>query len=448
MRRMKLPRVEIEANADLSLLDTIIDESTFAVLLDDDDRSRGRRPDRDDDDDDDDDRDDRDDDDDDDDDEGEIEYLSAQSLSDGSSPLLTFHFKGDFVQEADGSFSGTVEGLRVYDEAGVRLLRIKDVQFDLTELLEANAAGTLDDMIAGTAGRIKVDLSDDDDDSYEGSEAHEHIRGGDSDDDIDGGGGRDHVKGGYGHDHIRGGGGRDKLKGGDGDDELFGDDGDDVILGGDGDDTLEGGDDDDKLSGGLGDDTVSGGDGDDKIKGGDGADALSGDAGEDKIVGGAGDDTINGGADDDKLKGNDGNDTIDGGDGDDKISGGDGDDVITGGAGRDKMHGGNGIDTFVFTSASDSVVGDADKIYHFEQAVDLIDLSAIDADSSTVDDDAFTFVGTAGLSGVAGELAVTYEAEDHHLEAYITGDVDGDGLADFEIKLYTDAELVAEDFVL
>ncbi len=184
----------------------------------------------------------------------------------------------------------------------------------------------------------------------------------------------------------------------------------------------------DLLRGRTGDDDIRGGRGDDEIRGGAGADRLSGDAGDDFLYGGDGDDRLYGGSGGDRLYGMAGNDRLAGGGGNDRLAGGDGDDLLIGGAGRDLLTGGAGTDVFVFTELADSLPGAArDVITDFERGVDRIDLSAIDANVATVEIDRFTFVSGAQFSMVAGEL--------RRANGLIEGDVDGDGVADFQIEL-------------
>ena len=83
----------------------------------------------------------------------------------------------------------------------------------------------------------------------------------------------------------------------------------------------------------------------------------------------------------------------------------------------------------------DSPVGAADSITDFDAGdagtrVDRIDLSAIDARTGP-SNQAFTFIGTAAFSNVKGQLRV----EQAGTTVKITGDVNGDAIADFEIDL-------------
>lgn len=150
-----------------------------------------------------------------------------------------------------------------------------------------------------------------------------------------------------------------------------------------------------------------------------------------------------------------GNDTITGGDradtlmgfgGADVIDGGAGRDVIIGGAGRDRLTGGDGADRFVFLSIGDSEGkrGHLDQILDFSHAEgDKIDLSAIDANPDTPEDDSFYFSGSVGAN--PGETILFQTARGGWvLQAYA-----GVGfVVDFSIVIHSDAPLVASDFIL
>jgi Ca2+-binding RTX toxin-like protein len=72
-----------------------------------------------------------------------------------------------------------------------------------------------------------------------------------------------------------------------------------------------------------------------------------------------------------------------------------GDNLITGGTGKDNMTGGAGHDTFAFnaTNESGNTSGTADVITDFVHGQDFIDLTAIDANTSSGGNQAFTFNG-------------------------------------------------------
>jgi Ca2+-binding RTX toxin-like protein len=176
-------------------------------------------------------------------------------------------------------------------------------------------------------------------------------------------------------------------------------------------------------------DTLIGTVGANVIRGGSGNDQLEGLGGNDRLYGGNGTDVIYGDAGNDDLYGEAGNDRMYGGSGDDDLVGSSGNDLLVGGTGFDFLVGGTGADTFRFTSISDSRVGSLrDVIDDFKPGSedDLIDLRDIDANTLRTGNNAFTFIGKAGFTGTAGEL--------RYAGTVISGDVNGDGRADFEIN--------------
>jgi Ca2+-binding RTX toxin-like protein len=145
------------------------------------------------------------------------------------------------------------------------------------------------------------------------------------------------------------------------------------------------------------------------------------------------------------LSGSQGNDSLTGNAWANTLQGWNGNDVLAGGAGKDTLAGGAGADQFRFAALGDSVVGaNADVISDFNHAQgDRIDLAAIDANSGVAGDQAFSFIGTAAFTGVAGQLRYVTG-----IVTTIAGDVNGDGTADFHISLAGQINLVAADFVL
>jgi Ca2+-binding RTX toxin-like protein len=247
------------------------------------------------------------------------------------------------------------------------------------------------------------------------------------------------------------------------------------------DDVLDGTGRDDLIRGGAGSDTVHGDGGDDRLNGGRGVDEMHGGSGndiylvdnaDDQVVENAGegtdrvaatisytladeveelalkgnsdiDGTGNGGAN--RLIGNDGDNTLAGMAGHDFLNGGNGDDVLIGGDGRDIMIGGAGNDRYVFGAVSDSPAGlGRDVIRDFVPGNDIIDISGIDADPATANDQAFTFIGSAAFGRHAGELQARFIGPN----TLVAGDVDGDGHADFQVVLGGQATLQASDFML
>lgn len=266
--------------------------------------------------------------------------------------------------------------------------------------------------------------------------------------------------------------GQDTLRGEGGDDTLAGDLGADALDGGDGTDTVVY----DAATGGVevnlttrdgrgdiaeGDrfarvenvqggnyaDTLTGDGAHNLLEGGNGDDRLAGADGRDTLAGGAGDDTLRGNAGTDELFGEAGNDRLYGGAARDLLRGGDGDDRLTGGAEGDRLVGGGGADTFVFQRAGHSTLSRTDVIEGFDApgraAGDVIDLSAIDADTSRAGNQSFTF-GPAEV----GRISVI----EHDGETLVRGDVDGDRGYEFAV-LIRDGDTpasayTADDFIL
>jgi Ca2+-binding RTX toxin-like protein len=190
------------------------------------------------------------------------------------------------------------------------------------------------------------------------------------------------------------------------------------------------------------DNRIIGSEGTDKLYGMGGADSIQGLGGNDTVYGGDGDDKLSGDAGNDILYGGAGNDTLTGGEGNDRLDGGDGDDKFEGGPGADILTGGKGSDTFTFRQGD---LGAMDTITDYKKGEDAkISLSLIDANTNTSANDAFKFIGTAAFSGKAGEL--------HYVDApdgvLITGDVNGDKIADFSLKLLGIHSVDSSFFVL
>ncbi len=146
----------------------------------------------------------------------------------------------------------------------------------------------------------------------------------------------------------------------------------------------------------------------------------------------------------DVLSGMDGEDTIYGRGGNDTLNGGAGYDRLFGGTGADVLTGGQGGARFVFQTAADSVAGAVDRITDFNGGQgDRIDLVLLDAVAGGGDDN-FAFIGTAAFGNVAGQLR--YEVVGGN--RIVSGDVDGDGIADFTLQVDGVGVLGASDFLL
>lgn len=222
-------------------------------------------------------------------------------------------------------------------------------------------------------------------------------------------------------------------------------------------------------------DIVKGSSGANIIKTGNGDDYIFADAGNDVIDGGAGTDTLNfsgvssgvsvnlslttaqntGGANTDTitnienivgtafadtLLGNAAANVIDSGAGNDKLSGGDGNDILIGGGGADTLTGGAGVDKFVFKSIADSTVAAHDTITDFVKGIDKISLTDIDANTSASGSQHFNLIAsTAAFSG-AGQIKFS--------GGVLSGDTNGDGVADFSVTLTGVTSLSASDLIL
>ncbi len=276
------------------------------------------------------------------------------------------------------------------------------------------------------------------------------------------------IWGGIGNDTLQGGGLRDILRGGAGDDLLIAYSSSDA-----------------RLYGGLGnDDLIANGRGA-FLDGGPGADRMRGSSGCDTYVvdnihdvvddryeydgdtvqswinytlGSNIDDLIllggkrlsgTGNKIDNVIVGNSGANTLVGLAGDDRLTGGDGRDVLTGGVGADILKGGAGADRFDFNSLREAKydpsiywVYQGDVVYFSHADQDKIDLSDIDADTSLSGEQDFAWVNqdqlSADFTGEAGQLRLG--------KRILQGDVDGDGKADFGIKIMGD--LTPADVIL
>jgi hypothetical protein len=352
----------------------------------------------------------------------------------------------------------------------------------------------LDDLVFGgiaTNGRVDIVFGRQGDLTLTGTAGAETIEGRSANDTITGLGGKDELLGLGGDDLLDGGDSQDRLFGGDGNDELWAGAGNDNLWGDDGNDQLFGVSGANKLFGGAGDDILTGGTGNDRLDGGEDNDTLTGGAGNDLLDGGLGTNGLSGGAGNDvymvrsvndtvtelaaegidsvrstisytlgdhvenlellsvqnrdgtgnalanRLTGNSGNNTLSGLAGNDTLVGGDGDDILIGGLGKDTLTGGLGADTFRYLQESIGLGGsELDNITDFSTAEgDRFDFSAIDADSGTDADQAFV-LAESGFTKAAGEMFVFYTASQD--QTVIRLDVDGDGLADLQLRVSGD----------
>ncbi|MEA3064249.1 MAG: hypothetical protein QOJ27_684 [Sphingomonadales bacterium] len=263
---------------------------------------------------------------------------------------------------------------------------------------------------------------------------------------------------------------------------IYGAGGSDTLSGGDGYDTLTGNGGDDFLYGGAGGDVLSGGTGADYMEGNDGNDVYLVDNVGDSVVEASGEGTdevysylssytlgsnlenltnnvsgstfhgIGNGLDNvlygqsgvDTLEGLGGNDTIRGNVGNDVLDGGADDDLVIGGSGADTLTGGSGNDNFRIGYFESGTGSGADRITDFASGSDIVDVSGWDANTGVGGDQAFSFVGGAAFSGSAGELRTYFDGTD----TWVQGDINGDAVADFDIRFDGNVTLTSGDFVL
>ena len=157
------------------------------------------------------------------------------------------------------------------------------------------------------------------------------------------------------------------------------------------------------------------------------AETINALGGDDLINALGGNDVVRGGAGLDRILGGLGNDQLFGEAGEDLLKGEDGDDLLVGGLGRDVQIGGTGRDTFDFNAVAESRGINRDVILGFSRAEDdRIDLRTIDAETGG-GNQAFHLIGNAAFTGDKGELRFA--------GGVVQGDTNGDGVANFEIKV-------------
>lgn len=142
----------------------------------------------------------------------------------------------------------------------------------------------------------------------------------------------------------------------------------------------------------------------------------------------------------DILRGDNAANVLQGLAGHDVIQGRGGNDILIGSSGADALNGGAGRDVFAFHLSSDSIPQARDIVQDFAPGQDLIDLRLIDADSTTMGDQAFSFISGTLFTAVAGQL--------NFLNSVLAGDLNGDGVADFEVSIPNISVLSVSDFLL
>ncbi|HEY8277671.1 MAG TPA: calcium-binding protein, partial [Methyloceanibacter sp.] len=171
----------------------------------------------------------------------------------------------------------------------------------------------------------------------------------------------------------------------------------------------------------------------DDISGGINTDTITG---FEHVGGGESNDIIFGNKAANVVFANSGADGVVGFGGNDYLIGGLGADFLIGGKGADRLDGQEDADTFAFVSVKDSTPAKAgrDVILDFEDALDIINLDAIDANArnGVATNEEFQFLGVdvAFASGAGGLRVATKD-----FGWIIQGEVNGDKKADFAIKV-------------
>jgi Ca2+-binding RTX toxin-like protein len=277
------------------------------------------------------------------------------------------------------------------------------------------------------------------------SSGNYNINAGVGDDIINSGAGNDTLRGGMGNDTLNGGAGVDSMSGGDGSDFYYVDIATDIVIeanpiadtGGIDlvyssltgyvlPDNVENGRimsmELANMTGNSLDNNIMGRFGNNIIRGGAGDDSIHGFMGQDTLIGGLGNDVLYGGPEQDSLAG---------GFGSDSLYGGMGQDTLTGGLGNDSFYFNSLLDMNVNELLTDTITGGQDKI----------DLSALDANTATTLDDAFTgFIGSGAKFTAPGQLMLA--------NSTLYGNTDADSAAEFTIQLTGITVLTISDFIL
>jgi Ca2+-binding RTX toxin-like protein len=311
------------------------------------------------------------------------------------------------------------------------------------------------------------------DDTVTTGDGNNLVRSGIGNDTITTGHGDSRIESSGGNDTIQVGNGQNLVNAGVGNDSVTTGNGGNTVNAGEGDNTVTTGDGADTVTSGRGDDTLVTGDGADCAQVSGGIDTLDAGVGHDllqvdyghlasnvtasisagslatgysglvadtagnsvsfsgiehfQIRTGAGNDSLRTGGGNDSLTGGEGRDFLAGNGGADVLVGGGGNDTIVGGRGEDVLTGGRGTDIFRFDDL-DSLLGTGDLVRDL-QGQDTIDLSRIDADTTTAGDQAFVLVDT--FTGTAGEAS--FRHQEGGFVSRLALDTDGDGGADIVI---------------
>jgi serralysin len=377
-------------------------------------------------------------------------------------------FGSDVEDLVDSGTAGAPMSLTILDDGGEDTFDFSDDILDQEINLVAGGISS----VYGITGNVIIFFSTTIENAYAGS-------------------GNDTMLGNSVANKLYGGAGVDTIDGDNGNDWLYGGSGEDIIDGGTGHDRIYGEADADVMYGDAGNDHMYGGAGNDQIYGGAGADTMRGGAGADAFYGGANDDTVSydsstsrvivdlqnsgttfgdavGDTYDsieyfvasnwaDQLRGDSGSNNFNGGARSDRLYGRGGDDILDGDLGADAIYGNSGIDVmtggddtlrdrFIYFNLSESGtgLGNRDIITDFTSGEDRIEISRFDAQADVAGNNAFDFIGTSQFNGTSGQLRY----QKYGAYTLVSADVDGDGVADWEVQLAGVMDLTEFDFLL
>lgn len=152
---------------------------------------------------------------------------------------------------------------------------------------------------------------------------------------------------------------------------------------------------------------------------------------------------LRGNASDNVIVGNEAGNALAGAAGRDALRGGAGEDTLNGGHGADTLSGGTGVDAFMFDSLEGS-----DRITDFNATDgEKIDVSRLDANSASLGNQAFQFIGRAAFSANAtGQIRYVYDSGTGI--GTLSGSTDADAMAEFSVQVVGTSFLTLANLVL
>lgn len=226
-----------------------------------------------------------------------------------------------------------------------------------------------------------------------------------------------------------------------------------TLTGNNGDNVLNGGAGADTMIGGLGNDTYYVDWGNDKVietSANGGIDTVIssvsrtlGDHQENLVLTGTKANYGTGNSLDNTLTGNGADNLLNGGAGNDTLVGGAGNDRLVGDLGKDVLTGGAGNDVFAFNTTKESGLTSTawDVITDFKRGSDKIDVSGIDANTTTNTNEAFNVV-------LSGAKTFTAAGQLNFVDGVLYGNTDSDIEPEFAIQIVGVTYLASSDLIL